>query len=625
MEKIIFIIGVSGSGKTTVGRMLATALSVPFIDADDHHPATNVEKMSRGIPLNDADREPWLDALHRIAQEHIGSGCVIACSALKEDYRKRLAHSIGEHVQWVYLKGSYDQIFERMQKRKGHFMESAMLKSQFDALEEPKHAIRVDIIDSPERIVQHIQLQLSMKTDFGVIGLGVMGKSLSRNLARNGFRLSLYNRHVDGIEEHVATDFKRSYPELEQALPFDDMKGFVTSLEAPRKMILMVNAGPAVDAVIGALSEHLEPGDIIIDGGNSHYKETQRRMADLKEKGIHFIGAGISGGEAGALNGPSIMPSGDSEAYAQVQPYLEAIAAKDDKGKPCCARVGGQGSGHFVKMIHNGIEYVEMQLLAECYAILKSQGQSNEAIATVFESWKNDLGSYLLEISIAILRKKEGGDYVLDHILDKAGNKGTGKWSTTSIADSGEAATMIPAALFARYLSFFKEKREEASRLFSSQKANIKLSALQLKEAYQFGRIINHHQGFSIIARVSEQHNWQVNLSDVARIWTEGCIIKSDLMKELARSLKADTAILFHEPFSDIIKKTHASAQAVAMACIQNEIHIPCLLEAANFFHGIKTAQSPANLIQAQRDYFGAHTYQRVDDPSGNSHHSHWN
>ena len=624
MKKIIFIIGVSGSGKTTVGRMLATELSVPFIDADDHHPVSNIEKMSRGIPLDDADREPWLDSLNYLAQEHIGSGCVIACSALKEDYRRRLARSIGQHVQWVYLKGSYDQIFERMQNREGHFMEAAMLKSQFDALEEPKYAIGVDIVDSPERIVQLIQLELSMKTDFGVIGLGVMGKSLSRNLARNGFRLSMYNRHVDGKEEHVATDFKRDYPELEQALPFDDMKGFAASLEVPRKMILMVNAGLAVDAVISDLLAHLEPGDIIIDGGNSHYKETQRRIADLKQKGIHFIGAGISGGEAGALHGPSIMPSGDSEAYARVQPYLEAIAAKDDEGKPCCARVGSQGSGHFVKMIHNGIEYVEMQLLAECYAILKNQGQSNEAIANVFESWKKDLGSYLLEISIAILRKKEGDEYVLDHILDKAGNKGTGKWSTTTIADSGEAATMIPAALFARYLSFFKEKREGASKLFSSPSPNIELSALQLKEAYQFARIINHHQGFSIIERVSAQQSWNVNLAEVARIWTEGCIIKSDLMKELASMLETNKAIVFQEPFSEIIKKTHASIQAVAMACIQNEIHIPCLLEAANYFHGIKTARSSANLIQAQRDYFGAHTYQRIDDPSGDSYHTDW-
>jgi 6-phosphogluconate dehydrogenase len=463
-----------------------------------------------------------------------------------------------------------------------------------------------------------------LKTEIGVIGLGVMGKSLSRNLARNGFKLSIYNRHVDGKEENIAVDLQSAYPELESSLPFDDLAAFVKSLELPRKIILMVNAGPAVDHVLGSLSSILEAGDMVIDGGNSHFEDTHRRIASMKERGFHFIGAGISGGEEGALTGPSIMPSGDEKAYSQVQKYLESIAAKDADGNPCCTYIGRQGSGHFVKMIHNGIEYAEMQLLAECYSILKSQGLSNEEIAAVFESWMKDQGSYLLRITVDILRKKEGEEYLLDNILDKAGNKGTGKWAAISIADFGEPATLIPAALFARYLSFFKEQRQVAANTFATTGNNEDLPILHLKEAYQFSRIINHHQGFSLIARVSDQHHWNVDLSEIARIWTEGCIIKSDFMKQLVDLLKSESAILFNDQLSPIVRQTHASAQSVVIGCIRKEIYIPCLLEATNFFHGLKTADSSANLIQAQRDYFGAHTYQRKDDLSGNSYHTKW-
>lgn len=619
-KKIIFIIGVSGSGKTSVGQLLANELSVPFIDADDHHPLSNIEKMTQGIPLNDSDRVPWLDVLHEIAVKHLNAGCVIACSALKETYRKRLSQSIESSILWVYLKGSYDLIFERMNSREGHFMEAKMLKSQFDTLEEPTNAINIDISNSPKIIVQKIKKHLT-RSEFGVFGLGVMGKSLSRNLARNGFKISLYNRHVDEKEENIAVDFQSQYPELENALPFDDLKAFVQSLARPRKIILMVDAG-VVDMVLEDLSEVLETGDIVIDGGNSHFEQTNRRIASMKEKGLLFIGAGISGGEEGALKGPSIMPSGDYNAYLKVQKYLETIAAKNSDDNPCCAYIGRQGSGHFVKMIHNGIEYVEMQLLAECYSILKSQGQSNDDIANIFEEWMQDLGSYLLGITVDILKKRESNEYLLDKILDKAGNKGTGKWATVSIANSGEPATMMPAALFARYLSFFKEKREDAAKVFSSINDDNDVSMLQLKEAYQFSRIINHYQGFSVIERVSDQNNWDVNLSETARIWTEGCIIKSDLMKELVEHLKTEGSLLFK--YKNIIEHTHASAQSVAIEGIKRALHIPCLLEAVNFFHGIKTAKSTANVIQAQRDYFGAHTYQRVDDACGKSYHTVW-
>lgn len=463
-----------------------------------------------------------------------------------------------------------------------------------------------------------------MKAEIGVLGMGVMGKSLCRNLARNGFIVSIYNRHVEGKEENVAVDFKALHPELDAALAFDDLSEFVQSLSLPRKIILMVNAGPTIDSVIADLSTHLDDNDILIDAGNSHYADTNRRMEMLQEQKLHFIGTGVSGGEKGALLGPSIMPSGDKYVYQSVQKYLETIAAKDADLNPCCAYIGEQGSGHFVKMIHNGIEYAEMQLLAECYSILKAQDFSNEEIADLLQGWKKDHGSYLLSITIDILRKKENDQYILDLILDKAANKGTGKWATSTIADSGEPVTMIPAALFARYLSFFKEKRQEAALLFPTQVENKPISKQELEKAYQFARIINHHQGFSLIKSVSDRNNWQVNLAEVARIWTEGCIIKSDWMKAITETFKTSDNILFSEQWRSLIIESHASMQIVVIKCTENQLHIPCMSTALNYFHGIKIGDGSANLIQAQRDYFGAHTYRKRNDPTMGSYHTIW-
>ena len=623
-SKVIVVMGVSGSGKSTIAHLLSQELNIKFIEGDDHHPPANINKMANGQPLNDEDRLPWLDSLNKIALTYKSSGCVITCSALRHSYREKLAQSLEDKIIWIYLKGDYDLIYDRMTNRKGHFMNPEMLKSQFDTLEEPNRAITIKINDSPELMLHRIKQELNMTTEIGVIGMGVMGKSLSRNLARNGFIISVYNRHVAGKEENIAADFKSEHPELEKTLAFDNLSDFVQSLAQPRKIILMVNAGPTIDAIIDDLCPHLDEEDIIIDAGNSHFADTDRRINFLQEKKLHFIGTGVSGGEKGALLGPSNMPSGDRQAYEKVKIYLETIAAKDSNAKPCCTYIGEKGSGHFVKMIHNGIEYAEMQLLAECYAILKAQNTSNKDAADIFETWMKDQGSYLLSITIDILRKKEGNDYILDLILDKAANKGTGKWATSTIADSGEPATMIPSALFARYLSFFKEKRQKAELLFSATSQNNPIPILELMEAYQFARIINHHQGFALINSISDKHSWNVNLAEVARIWTEGCIIKSDLMKNIVETLQHHNNLLFNKPWSSILSECHKSIQAVVIKCIENQEHIPCLTEALNYFHGIKIGDGSANLIQAQRDYFGAHTYKKKNDPSEQSYHTLW-
>lgn len=462
------------------------------------------------------------------------------------------------------------------------------------------------------------------KSEFGLLGLGVMGKSLCRNLAKNGFKLSMYNRHVNGSEVDVARNFKALHNELESALPFDELSAFVNSIEQPRKIMLMVNAGKTTDLVIDDLLQYLSPGDIIIDGGNSHFEDTKSRFEYLKSKNIQFLGTGVSGGEEGALKGPSIMPGGDQKAYQSVRRFLEAIAAKDIKGDPCCAYIGKDGSGHFVKMVHNGIEYVEMQLLTEVVGILKFQGYTYDQIAEILDSWQS-CNSYLLEITVDILRKKEGDDWLLNKILDKAGNKGTGNWSAVASSQLGVPGTMITTALYARYLSFFKEEREKTEiRYGDNRNFELSISADNLLKAYQFSRIINHYQGFKLMSEASRINQWDLNLSEIARIWTNGCIIRSKLMVELIPILGINDDLLSNDDIANWITDSRGSCKLVVAQCILAEIATPCMSDAINFFNGISTAKSNANLIQAQRDYFGAHTYQRVDDSTGTFHHTRW-
>ncbi|MEP2023787.1 MAG: NADP-dependent phosphogluconate dehydrogenase [Reichenbachiella sp.] len=625
-NKIIFIIGVSGVGKSTIGNLLAEALEIPFFDGDDYHPKENVLKMSSGKALNDMDRLGWLQTLNKLAIGQMkNGGCVIVCSALKESYRAILSAKIETTCKWVFLHGSFEQIKERINNRKGHYMSSDLLQSQFDTLEEPKNAIKVDISLTPEKIIEVIDKELMEKSAFGLFGLGVMGKSLARNLANKGFKISLFNRHVDGQEVDVAKKFKNEFGELSAASSFDDVERFVNSLQKPRKIMLMVNAGKIVDDVIEDLLPHLDKGDILIDGGNSNYNDTNERVEHLKSKSIKFVGTGVSGGEEGALKGPSIMPGCDPDAYNEVKPFLEAIAAKDANGLPCCTWIGNGGSGHFVKMVHNGIEYAEMQLLAEVYIILKTMGKNPSQIAEDLESWKPTANSYLMEITIDILRKKEGEDWLVNKIMDKAGNKGTGNWTTIASAQLGVPSTMIASALFARYTSYFKEERVMASRNFASENLpDLDLSVDELLEAYQFARIINHYQGFKLIHEASENHNWGLNLSELSRIWTNGCIIRSDLMIELVTTFKTSKNLLMNDEIIRRVKALKPSAKKVISACVLNEVAIPNLSESINFLNSFAVSNSSANLIQAQRDYFGAHTYQRNDDDTGKFYHTDW-
>ena len=626
-NRIVFVMGVSGVGKSTVGSLLSKKLNMPFFDGDDYHPEKNISKMSEGIPLNDGDRLGWLESLNALAKKELEKqGCVIACSALKSKYRVLLEKEIKAAVKWVFLHGLFEEVCQRINSRENHFMSSQLLQSQFDTLEKPKNAIKIDINLSPNQIVEEITNKLTEKCQFGLFGLGVMGKSLSRNLANKGFKISIFNRHLDGFEEDVARKFKNEFEELSEASPFDEVESFVNSLQRPRKIMLMVNAGKTIDSVIEDLLPFLSKGDVLIDGGNSNHLKTQERADYLQSRNIDFIGAGVSGGEAGALKGPSIMPSGTIEAYNAVRPFLEAIAAKDQNNLPCCTHVGPGGSGHFVKMIHNGIEYVEMQLLAEVCTILSRLGNNLDEIAKILESWKTTVDSYLLGITIHILRKKEGGDWLINKIMDKAGNKGTGNWATIATAELGMPSTMIASALFARYVSFFKEERVAASKHFESQnKFEPKITNTQILQAYEFARIINHHQGFKLMQQASEKIQWNLNLSEVARIWTNGCIIKSDLMTELVSVFKRTNNALTDESIVKKLKVLREAVKKVVSECVLHDLPISSMSESISFLNSFAVEKSSANLIQAQRDYFGAHTYQKIDDASGKYYHTEWN
>ncbi|NRB84804.1 MAG: NADP-dependent phosphogluconate dehydrogenase [Winogradskyella sp.] len=458
---------------------------------------------------------------------------------------------------------------------------------------------------------------------FGVIGLGVMGSSLSLNIADKGFSLSVYNRIAPG-EEHMVSDLLDRRTDAMSIQGFSDLEDFIASLQRPRKILIMIKAGKALDHVIDALLPLLLQGDIIIDGGNSHFSDTKQRCENLRKKNVHFIGCGVSGGEEGALKGPSLMVGGNHQAYQSISEVFEAIAGKDKNGLPCCTYVGQDGSGHFVKMVHNGIEYAEMQLLAELYALLRDY-YSNVEIAELFKTWnQSDLGGYLLEITIDILTKKEGDDYILDTILDKAGNKGTGSWSSKVALDLGSVNTMMASSVFARYVSSFKSMRVALSKSANRLKIKNEFQIEALEKAYRFARIINHYQGFALITNGSQENSWSVDCSEVARIWTNGCIIRSDFMEASIEYLKDGKTYFEVDDLRNQLRDGEADIKSLLTLGLENNVSVNTFYSAYDYWLSMTSENLSANLIQAQRDYFGAHTYQKNGYPEDQYFHTNW-
>lgn len=460
-----------------------------------------------------------------------------------------------------------------------------------------------------------------MKASFGIIGLGVMGKSIAINALNNDISVAVFNRETEQ-EKNIAKQFVTAHMD-KKVQGFSDLKDFVNALEKPRKMLLMVNAGKPVDQVIAGLLPFLSEEDILLDGGNSHYQDTNRRINFLQEKNIHFLGVGISGGEEGALKGPSLMPGGNSESYAKVSGILETIAAKDADGKPCCGFIGENGTGHFVKMVHNGIEYGDMQLLAELYEVLSKQ-LSYEDISKLFNEWnQTELSSYLLEITAQILATKEGETYVLDTILDKAGNKGTGSWSSKAALELGIPTTIKTVAVYARYISSFKEKRKTLA-VKANKNTLGHLDIATLKEAYSFARILNLHQGFELLKAASENYQWKLNFAEICRIWSNGCIIKSELLKESIAVFQKYDSLLDDANITQKLTQQETAVKKTLHFALDNRLNIPCISEAYSYWIMMTTERTSANMIQAQRDFFGAHTFQKVGDASEQKFHYNW-
>ncbi|TDU16989.1 NADP-dependent phosphogluconate dehydrogenase [Bacillus subtilis] len=456
------------------------------------------------------------------------------------------------------------------------------------------------------------------KQQIGVIGLAVMGKNLALNIESRGFSVSVYNRSSSKTEEFLQETKGKN------VVGTYSIEEFVQSLETPRKILLMVKAGTATDATIQSLLPHLEKDDILIDGGNTYYKDTQRRNKELAESGIHFIGTGVSGGEEGALKGPSIMPGGQKEAHELVKPILEAISAKVD-GEPCTTYIGPDGAGHYVKMVHNGIEYGDMQLISESYFILKQVlGLSADELHEVFAEWnKGELDSYLIEITADIFTKKdeETGKPLVDVILDKAGQKGTGKWTSQSALDLGVPLPIITESVFARFISAMKEERVKASGLLSGPEVkpvteNKEELIEAVRKALFMSKICSYAQGFAQMKAASEEYNWDLKYGEIAMIFRGGCIIRAAFLQKIKEAYDREPELdnlLLDSYFKNIVESYQGALRQVISLAVAQGVPVPSFSSALAYYDSYRTAVLPANLIQAQRDYFGAHTYERTD------------
>ncbi|WP_077624618.1 NADP-dependent phosphogluconate dehydrogenase [Sediminibacillus massiliensis] len=459
-----------------------------------------------------------------------------------------------------------------------------------------------------------------MAQQIGVIGLAVMGKNLALNLESRGNSVSVFNRSYEKTEDFLANEAKGK-----NFVGAKTIEEFVASLEKPRKILLMVKAGTATDATIESLKPHLDEGDILIDGGNTFYQDTIRRNKELAESGLHFIGTGVSGGEEGALNGPSIMPGGQKEAYDLVQPILDSISAKVD-GEPCSTYIGPDGAGHYVKMVHNGIEYGDMQLISEAYFILKNVlGLEAEELHEVFAEWnKGELDSYLIEITADIFTKKddETGKPLVDVILDTAGQKGTGKWTSQSALDLGVPLPIITESVFARFISAMKEERVKASKVLTGPEQGAAFDGDKkelieaIRKALYMSKICSYAQGFAQMRAASKEYDWNLRYGDIAMIFRGGCIIRAHFLQKIKEAYDRDpnlANLLLDEYFKEIVENYQSSLREVLAVAIKSGIPVPAFSSALAYYDSYRSEKLPANLLQAQRDYFGAHTYQRLD------------
>ena len=466
-------------------------------------------------------------------------------------------------------------------------------------------------------------------SDIAVIGLAVMGENLILNMANSGYTVTAYNRSTEKVTAFVEGRAKGK--SIRGAYSVEEL---IDSLSKPRKVMLMVKAGRAVDAVIEQLLPLLDEGDIIIDGGNTNYPDTNRRVKYLKEQGILFVGSGVSGGEEGALTGPSIMPGGSREAWPAVKPIFQDIAAKLDDGSACCDWVGDEGAGHFVKMVHNGIEYGDMQLLCEAYHVMSSlMGMDADEIEKVFADWdQGDLDSYLVEISRDIMGyRDEDGEPLVEKILDTAGQKGTGKWTGVNALDMGIPLTLIGEAVFSRCLSAQKEQRVEASKVitgptpsFDGDKAEL---IEDLRQAVYASKIVSYAQGYLLMREAAKEFGWELNYGGIALMWRGGCIIRSAFLGKITEAFAKNPELnnlLLDDFFREKVEAAQAGWRRLVATAVMNGIPTPAITSALNYFDGFRTARLPANLLQAQRDYFGAHTYERIDSPRGQFFHTDW-
>lgn len=457
------------------------------------------------------------------------------------------------------------------------------------------------------------------KQQIGVVGMAVMGKNLALNIESRGYSVALYNRTGSKTEEVLAENPDKNL------LGTYSVEDFINAIERPRRIVMMVQAGYGTDATIQSLLPHLDQGDILIDGGNTFFQDTIRRSKELADSGVNFIGAGVSGGEEGALKGPSIMPGGQKDAYELVAPILEQISAKAEDGSPCVVYIGPDGAGHYVKMVHNGIEYGDMQLIAESYDLMRNiLGLSVDEMADIFAEWnQGELDSFLIEITADILTRKDDlgtGLPIVDVILDAAGNKGTGKWTSQSALDLGVPLPLITESVFARYISAYKEERVAASKILSKPTFEFtgdkKELVEKIRQALYFSKIMSYAQGFAQLRSASKEYEWDLPFGEIAKIWREGCIIRARFLQKItdAYEKEGDLAnLLLDDYFKEVTEKYQQAVRDVVALAVQAGVPVPTFSSAIAYFDSYRSERLPANIIQAQRDYFGAHTYERTD------------